>query len=142
MKIGSEFVLKLNRALYGLKQTANALNKTIHNALLEMGFVACGADRCIYKIEDGEGWAFVCLYVDDMIVVAKDATTVRKVNEQISQRFQTKDLAPVKHLLGMEVMYDRKKRDMFISQQNTSSRLQTCLDRLKPDQLVIHVIRA
>lgn len=117
MKIGSEFVLKLNRALYGLKQAANAWNKTIHNALLEMGFVACGADRCIYKIKDGEGWAYVCLYVDDMIVAAKEATTVRKVKEQISQRFQTKDLGPVKHLLGMEVMYDRKKREMFISQQ-------------------------
>ena len=76
-----------------------------------------GADRCIYKIKDGEGWAYVCLYVDDMIVAAKEATTVRKVKEQISQRFQTKDLGPVKHLLGMEVMYDRKKREMFISQQ-------------------------
>ena len=55
------------------------------------------------------------LYVDDMIVDAEEATTVRKVKEQISKRFQTKDLGPVKHLLGMEVMYDRKNREMFIS---------------------------
>ena len=114
IKICSEFVLKLNRALYGLKQAANAWNKTIHKAVLEMRFVACGADRCIYKIKDGEGWACVCLYVDDMILVAEETTTVRKVKEQISKRFQTKDPNPVKHLLGMEVRYDRKRRDMLL----------------------------
>ena len=65
MKIGNEYVLKLNRALYALKQAANAWNKTIHNAMLEIGFIACGADRCIYKKKDGNGWAHVCLYVDD-----------------------------------------------------------------------------
>ena len=92
MKIGIEFVLKLNRVLCGLKQTPNAWNKTIHNALLGIVFVACGADRFIYKIKYREGWAYVCLNVEDITVVAKEATTVRKVKEQISKRFQTKDL--------------------------------------------------
>ena len=44
MKIGSEFVLKLNRALNGLKQASHAWNKMIQNALLVMGFVSCVAD--------------------------------------------------------------------------------------------------
>lgn len=48
--------LTLNRALYGLKQSANAWNKTIHKALLEMGFADCGAHRCIYKKKDGNEW--------------------------------------------------------------------------------------
>lgn len=59
----------------------------------------------------------MCLYVDDMIVVAEEATTVRKVKEQISKRSQTKDLGLLKHLLGIEVMYDRRKCEMYISQQ-------------------------
>ena len=81
MKIGSEFVLKLNRALYGPEQAANARKRKINNGLMEMGFVACGADRCIYKNKDGLGWAYVCLYVYDMIVAAEEATTVRKVKK-------------------------------------------------------------
>ena len=117
LKMGSKFVLKLNRALYGLKQAANAWNTTIHNALIKMEFQACGADRCIYKKKDRDGWIYVCLYVDNMIVAAKSTTMVNNVKRQISQRLQSKDLGSVKYLLGMEINYDHKKREMSITQQ-------------------------
>ena len=46
----------------------------------------------------------MCLYVDDMIMAEVVETTVRKVKKQISKRFRTKDLGPVKHLLMMKVL--------------------------------------
>nr|CCA19905.1 putative polyprotein [Albugo laibachii Nc14] len=82
-----------------------------------MEFQACGADRCIYKKKDRDGWIYVCLYVDNMIVAAKSTTMVNNVKHQISQRFQSKDLGSVKYLLGMEINYDHKKREMSITQQ-------------------------
>jgi hypothetical protein len=84
---------------------------------LEMGFVACGTDRCIYKKKDDGGRVYICLYVDDMIVAAKLTETVRRVKKAIARRFQIKDLGTVKHLLGMEIDYDHSKRVMHITQQ-------------------------
>ena len=57
-----------------------------------MGFVSCVADWCILKIKDGEGWEYVCLYVDDMVVAAEAATMVRKVKEQILNGSKPKTL--------------------------------------------------
>ena len=117
LNIGKECVLELNRALYGLKQAAHAWNFTIHSVLIKLEFEACGDDRCIYKKKDRGGWIYLCLYVDDMIVAAKSSETVSNVKVQISQRFQSKDLGPVKYFLGMEINYDQEKRYMSITQK-------------------------
>ncbi|GMF45584.1 unnamed protein product [Phytophthora fragariaefolia] len=42
------YVCRLDKAIYGLKQAANAWNKTIHRVFLKNGFKSCGADQCVY----------------------------------------------------------------------------------------------
>ena len=43
-----DFVCKLNRSLYGLKQSARCWNSTLDNYLEESGYRSCGADSCLY----------------------------------------------------------------------------------------------
>ncbi|KAG3160538.1 hypothetical protein PC128_g21076 [Phytophthora cactorum] len=48
---------KLAKTIYGLKQAANAWNKTIHRVFLRNGFKSCGADQCDYvKGTRGTAW--------------------------------------------------------------------------------------
>jgi hypothetical protein len=42
-------VLKLKRAIYGLKQSARAWNKRVDDCLLELGYVKSKLEPCLYS---------------------------------------------------------------------------------------------
>jgi Reverse transcriptase (RNA-dependent DNA polymerase) len=48
---GHELVMKLNKSLYGLKQSPRNWNKTINLYLLSIGFINSTADPCVYTLE-------------------------------------------------------------------------------------------
>ncbi|KAG8482498.1 hypothetical protein CXB51_024223 [Gossypium anomalum] len=47
----------------------------------------------------------------------KDKGGIRKVKAQLSEEFEMKDLGPVKKILGMEILRDRKASKLYISQK-------------------------
>ena len=47
-KGSAEKVYKLNKAIYGLKQSPFLWNCAIHEWLVDYGFVANAVDRCLY----------------------------------------------------------------------------------------------
>ncbi|KAG8474295.1 hypothetical protein CXB51_034132 [Gossypium anomalum] len=53
-------------------------------------------------------FVYLLLYVDDMLIAAKDKGEIRKVKSQLSEEFEMKNLGPVKKILGMEILRDRK----------------------------------
>ncbi|POM75323.1 TKL protein kinase [Phytophthora palmivora] len=54
-----DFVCKLKRSLYGLKQSPRMWNQTIDKFMLELGFKKCEADHCIYVKRDDQDMIFV-----------------------------------------------------------------------------------
>ena len=56
-----DFVCKLKRSLYGLKQSPRMRNKIIDEFMLTTGFKNCEADHCIYFKRDGQYIIFVAL---------------------------------------------------------------------------------
>ena len=69
-------VCKLEKAIYGLKQSASAWNKTIRRDFLNNGFKSCGADQCVYVKHYWDEFVYVYLYVDDMIIAAKTSDEI------------------------------------------------------------------
>ncbi|KAG8480905.1 hypothetical protein CXB51_025479 [Gossypium anomalum] len=51
------------------------------------------------KNSDGS-FVYLLLYVDDMLIAAKDKGEIRKVKAQLSEEFEMKDLGPLKKILG------------------------------------------
>jgi hypothetical protein len=93
---------QLNKAIYGLKQAGSAWNKTIHRVFLENGFKSCGADQCVYIKRSRNGFIYVCLYVDDMIIAAKISDEIRDVKDALKNAFKMKELGPAKFIrLGL-----------------------------------------
>ena len=65
---GTEKVLKLKRALYGLKQSPRQWNKLLKDHLQsECGLVQSKNDDCIF-IKPGGDYLVVAVYVDDIII--------------------------------------------------------------------------
>ncbi|KAL2611476.1 hypothetical protein R1flu_023168 [Riccia fluitans] len=83
------------------------------------GFTRSMEDLCVYlKRMSNEVFSLIILvlYVDDMLIAAKDKSKVEKVKAQLSAEFSMKDLGPAKRILGMEIHRDVKGGRLWLTQ--------------------------
>jgi len=59
--------------------------------------------------------AIVLVYVDDLIITGDYSEEIQRTRENLSVRFQMKELGELKHFLGLEV--ERTKEGLFLGQQ-------------------------
>lgn len=100
-------VCKLQKSLYGLKQSSRCWN-TVLNAFLEkQGFTKSPADQCVYwreRRQDGERCLTVVgVYVDDLVIGSDTAGDLQQVKECLSKRFEMSELGPLAFILGIQV---------------------------------------
>jgi hypothetical protein len=85
--------------------------------MLSRGFKQSDYDSCIYlKIVIGSA-IYLLLYVDDMLIAAKEKSEIAKLKAQLSKEFEMKDLRAAKKILGMEISRDRKSGKLYLSQR-------------------------
>ena len=104
-KDGEKLVCKLNKSLYGLKQSGRNWNETIHDYLSKEGFVQSLADPCVYrKFVDGDASNCIILviWVDDLIISASNNKLLDDVKKSLSDKFKMKDLGILHWFLGTE----------------------------------------
>ena len=90
------YVCKLKRSIYGLKQSARCWNTTLDEYLKSVGYRKSDADECTYvkSIRNDDGHiSFVILgvYVDDLIPVSNDIDMLNSEKEALCQRFKMDD---------------------------------------------------
>ena len=103
LKTKSEFVLKLDKSIYGLKQAPQMWNKTISKELVSMGFTKSINEPCLYFKREGSTLVLLALYVDDLLVASQSQAEIDKVKQSLSERFKMKDLGTVGKFLGINV---------------------------------------
>ncbi|KAL4347437.1 hypothetical protein GQ457_17G004910 [Hibiscus cannabinus] len=111
-------VCRLKKSLYGLKQSPRQWYKRFDSYMIKIGYKRCEYDYCVYvkSLDDGS-FIFLLLYVDDMLIAAKNMHDVVGLKALLSQEFDLKDLGPAKKILGMEIHRDRSSRKLWLSQQ-------------------------
>ena len=116
-----DYVCKLKKALYGLKQAPRAWYGKIAEFLVESGYTMAHADSSLFVKVREEKLAIVLVYVDDLIITGDDEPEIRQTKENLSVRFQMKELGELKHFLGLEV--DRTEEGLFLCQQKYAKEL-------------------
>ena len=60
------------------------------------------ADHCVYvrKFPNGK-FVILLLYVDDILIVEKDASVIGNLKKDLFKSFDMKDLGPARQILGM-----------------------------------------
>ncbi|PHT40240.1 Retrovirus-related Pol polyprotein from transposon TNT 1-94 [Capsicum baccatum] len=111
-------VCRLKKSLYGLKQSPRQWYKRFDSFMTGHGYSRSSYDNCVYfqKLSDGS-LVYLLLYVDDMLIAARDKTLVDKLKVQLNSEFDMKDLGPAKKILGMEINRDRQAGKLFLSQK-------------------------
>lgn len=111
-------VCLLNKSLYGLKQSPRKWNEKFDSYIQEIGFQKSPYENCAYTKMLGDGsMIYLLIYVDDMLVAARDKAVITELKQQLSVKFDMKDLGPAKRILGMEITRDRAKGVLYLSQE-------------------------
>jgi len=61
---------------------------------------------------------YLLLYVNDILIAARNKTHVQKFKAQLKKKFEMKDLGKAKKILGMEITRDRGSGRLSLSQEN------------------------
>ena len=99
---GEDLVCKLEKSLYGLKQSGRNWNRILHDCLTENNFTQNLADHCVYAKETEEGKVIIIIWVDDLIIAASNEKILKEVKGMLSAKFKMKDLGRLKHFLGID----------------------------------------
>ncbi|OWZ11723.1 polyprotein [Phytophthora megakarya] len=81
---------------------------------MKNGFKSCGVDQCVYLKCSRNGYVYVCLYVDDMIIAAKTSDVIRDVKNTLKAAFKMKELGAAKFILGMGIDHDKEVGTLMI----------------------------
>jgi hypothetical protein len=88
--------------------------------LLTIGFTPL-ADPSLFLYRHGTIVMFLLLYVDDIIITGNQPTAIQTLLTQLSQKFDIKDLGPLKYFLGLQIEY--RYFGFFVHQHKYASNL-------------------
>ncbi|MBW0494929.1 hypothetical protein O181_034644 [Austropuccinia psidii MF-1] len=96
-----KYCLRLQKAIYVLKQDPLAWYDRLKSWLAASGFAACVLDRCIfYQNINHPLWLYV--NVDDIAIFRTDESSFKT---EISKELDIKDIGPADLMLGVKVMH-------------------------------------
>ncbi|CAJ2642413.1 unnamed protein product [Trifolium pratense] len=61
---------------------------------------------------------YLLLYVDDILMASSDKQEIQQLKEKLNGEFEMKDLGNAKRILGMDILRDRSKGELFLSQHD------------------------
>ena len=144
IKRGKEnYVLKLRKALYGLRQAPRAWNNKLVETLKSMGFIRSINDQAVYTSNKKESKLWVGVYVDDLIITGLNLEEIDSFKTSMKTKFEMIDFGLLHSYLGIQVMqeedgikmcqtrYAIKILDMFnMSERNASKTPMECILKL------------
>ena len=94
--------MKLNRTLYGLRQSGAVRNEVIHSTLMHLGYHRTSSDVCIYVKTKGAP-AYLALYVDHLMFTSPDLGEIKRVKKALHEKFGLKNLGEAEYMLGIQI---------------------------------------
>ncbi len=113
---GSGHVLKLVRAIYGLKQAGRVWHQKLCHVLENIGFSRSTADECVYIKKAHDSTLIITIYVDDLGLFVTSKSEMAELKKELKDNFTMTDLGEMKKILGIQVIRDRKAGTLKIMQ--------------------------
>ena len=111
-------VCKLQRSIYGLKQSSRQWYLRFHKVLLTYDFKMIDEDHCVYVKRTCGKFAILSLYVDDILIAGSDKEYLMDIKRWLSTHFDMQDMGEANYILGVNIKRDRSKKILALSQEN------------------------
>ena len=119
-------VWKLNKSLYGLKQSGRNWNIVLNEFFQENDFTQSEVDACLYFKKSESVLIFIVVWVDDIVVAANTNKLINQTKDLLKKKFKMKDLGPITWFLGIQFKQTSDSIEM-----NQSHYLKGILERFK-----------
>ena len=108
------YVWKLNKSLYGLKQSGRNWNNVIHEFFINQNFIRSNVDPCVYFIKNDLNLTIILIWVDDIILASSSLEDMDKIKSLLNKQFKMKDLGVVNNFLGIHIV--QKENEIELDQ--------------------------
>lgn len=96
-------VCRLEKSLYGLKQSSRASFGRFGKAVKSHGFHESQTDHSLFHKHSEMGKiAILIVYVDDIILTGDDYEELTRLKRKLAEEFEIKDLGALKYFFGIE----------------------------------------
>lgn len=112
-----DHVVKVNKAIYGLKQAGHLWNKRIDEVLKKVGFKQLICDQTLYTRRKDDVVTYLLLYVDDILIASSSPSMINEAKDQLKAEFRIKDMGPISTFLGVSVTRNRRNQTVHLSQK-------------------------
>ncbi|MCW4346512.1 MAG: reverse transcriptase domain-containing protein [Candidatus Thiodiazotropha endolucinida] len=119
-------VYKLNKSLYGLKQSGRNWNSLLHSYLQANKFAQSPTDHCVYIQRVEKDIVMIVVWVDDLIIAASNESLLTETKQMLKDKFNMKDLGKLSYFLGIDF-----KQENGLVKMNQKRYLLKILDRFE-----------
>ena len=117
-------VCLLKKSLYGLKQSPRQWYRRFDEYMLSNEFKRSSYDSCVYYRSYAPGeYIYLLLYVDDMLIACKSKAEIGSIKSLLNKEFDMKELGEANKILGMEIIRDRSRKILRVSQSGYVSKI-------------------
>ena len=108
-------VLRLRKALYGLRRSPLLWQKNLTSSLRELGFKEVPQEPCVML----KGGVVVFFYVDDIVFCHRkeDKEKAQEMIQELKKEYQMSILGELKWFLRIYVLLDRSQRLLWLTQE-------------------------
>jgi hypothetical protein len=120
-------ILMLQKALYGLRESPLLWQRDLTATLQELGFKTVPHEPCCMT----KGGIIIFFYVDDIVLAYKKEreSEIQGIMEKLQKRYKLTGGKPLQWFLGIEIIRDREKRLLWLSQSDYLDKIANLADR-------------
>ncbi|GJX84687.1 retrotransposon protein, putative, ty1-copia subclass [Tanacetum coccineum] len=117
-------VCLLKKSLSVLKQSPRQWYRRFDDYMLSNRFKRSSYDSCAYYRSYAPGeYIYLLLYVDDMLIAYKRKAEIGSTKSLLKNEFDMKELGEAKKILGIEIVKDRSRKILRVSQSGYVSKI-------------------
>ena len=114
------YSIKLQRSLYGLKQSGRMWYNRLSNYLTSKGYKNNAICPCVFIKKTTSGYVIIAVYVDDLNIIGTNKE-ILEVIDLLKKEFEMKDLGKTKYCLGLQI--EHMPNGILVHQSNYTERV-------------------
>jgi hypothetical protein len=111
-----EWVMRLMKSIYGMRQASRIWNQTFHKAVSQWGFERLQCEWCVYHRNTPSGTVIFVVHVDDIISAASSEKENTLFSNLLKSKWEISELGEPKYALGIAISRDLSARSISLSQ--------------------------